>query len=235
MVVGLSQLLVSPPAGYSPEGQTATTGSAVSDKKDYTWKEMISTDTFWFLWVIFAIGSGAGLMVISFAAPMAKTAFAETAWIAVTVLAIGNASGRLFAGILSDKIGRKASLVVFLVFQAGIIFALMKLPTDSAAAILLAATFIGFNYGTNLTLFPAATKDYFGLKSFGLNYGIVFTAWGVGGAILTRVSKMMNSLEYSCIMAGSLLLLGAVITLFVRAPREKAKNNESLQPASAKS
>jgi nitrate/nitrite transporter NarK len=157
---------------------------------------------------------------------MAKAALGELAWLAVTVLAVGNATGRVLAGILSDKIGRQASLVVFLLFQAALIFGFIFISKDNAVAIVLVATFIGFNYGTNLTLFPAATKDFFGLKSFGLNYGIVFTAWGVGGAILSKISKVLEAstgaMTYSCIMAGSLLVLGALTTLVIRPPRTAA-------------
>ncbi len=35
------------------------------------------------------------------------------------------------------------------------------------------------NYGANLAVFPAITKDYFGPKNFAMNYGIVYTAWGL--------------------------------------------------------
>jgi MFS transporter, OFA family, oxalate/formate antiporter len=44
---------------------------------------------------------------------------------------------------------------------------------------------IGANYGANLSLFPSLTKDYYGLKNFGVNYGLVFTSWGVGGFMLS--------------------------------------------------
>ncbi len=228
LVVVLSQLLVVPPEGYVPGGaaqQPTPEQTAAAEKAEFNWKEMMSTAAFWKLWGVYAIGAGAGLMVISFAAGMAKASLGEMAWLAVTVLAVGNASGRVFAGILSDKIGRKASLAIFLTFQALLIFGLMFISKDSAIAVVLVATFIGFNYGTNLTLFPAATKDFFGVKSLGLNYGIVFTAWGVGGAILSRVSKMMvaktGSLDYSCIMAGSLLVVGAILALFIKPPKAK--------------
>ncbi len=226
VVVALSQFLVVPPEGYIPGGssqQPTPQQAAAAEKAEYNWKQMMKTSSFWKLWAVYAIGAGAGLMVISFAAGMAKTSLGELAWLAVTVLAVGNASGRVFAGILSDKIGRKASLTIFLTFQALLIFGLMFISKDSALAVVLVATFIGFNYGTNLTLFPAATKDFFGVKSLGLNYGIVFTAWGVGGAILSRVSKMMvaktHNLDYSCIMAGSLLVLGAILALFIKPPK----------------
>lgn len=222
VVVLLSQFLFSPPAGYVPGGAPSA-NAAAPKKADCGWREMMATPTFWLLWLVYAIGAGAGLMVIGAAAGMAKASLGELAWLAVTVLAIGNASGRVFAGILSDKIGRQASLVVFLLFQAALIFGFIFISKESALAVVLVATFIGFNYGTNLTLFPAATKDFFGMKSFGLNYGIVFTAWGVGGAILSKISKVLEAssgaMTHSCIMAGSLLVLGALITLVIKPPK----------------
>ena len=241
VVIALSQLLISPPAGFVPGGPVApkADGSTpTSDTRfDWTWKEMMATPTFWLLWLTFAIGAGAGLMVIGAAAKMAKLSLGDMAWLAVTVLAIGNASGRIFAGILSDKIGRKASLTLFLLFQAALIFGFIFLPKDSAIVVVLVATFIGFNYGTNLTLFPSATKDLYGSKNLGLNYGIVFTAWGVGGAILSRISiyleESSGSWDNSCIMAGSLLVFGAIATLFLRAPKPKKMTAAESQAASA--
>jgi nitrate/nitrite transporter NarK len=112
-------------------------------------------------------------------------------------------------------------------FQALLIFSLIFVPKDSALVILLLATFLGFNYGSNLSLFPSITKDLYGLKNFGLNYGIVFTAWGVGGFVLARFSQMLvkqtGSLNTSCIMAGVLLVCGAILTLALRAPRTRPK------------
>lgn len=240
IVVALSQLMFTPPAGYVPEGTPAPTGPKPAPGAvggDYTWRQMMGSATFWMLWIVYAIGAGAGLMVIGAASGMAKLSLGELAWLAVTVLAVGNASGRIFAGVLSDKIGRQASLVIFLLFQAVLIFGFIFIPKDSAVAVVLVATFIGFNYGTNLTLFPAATKDFFGIKSFGLNYGIVFTAWGVGGAILSRVSKMLEAKTgawtYSCIMAGSLLVVGAILTLFIKPPKAAKEPSSADQLAVA--
>jgi len=92
--------------------------------------------------------------------------------------------------------------------------------------IVLLATFIGFNYGANLSLFPSLTKDFWGLKSFGVNYGILFTAWGVGGFVLSRLQQMLTvsaggSFQSSFMVAGGLLLGGAVLALFIKPP---AKN-----------
>jgi MFS family permease len=109
-----------------------------------------------------------------------------------------------------------------LVFQAFVIFSLLFITPSQVVLLVLAASFIGFNYGTNLALFPSATKDYFGLKNFGVNYGLVFSAWGVGGFVFPRVSQMIvaytNSPKMAYILAAALLLVGAVLALMTKAP-----------------
>jgi hypothetical protein len=101
----------------------------------------------------------------------------------------------------------------------------------------LATTLIGFNYGTNLSLFPSATKDYFGLKNFGMNYGLVFSAWGVAGLVFPRVAQMIvaatGSPEAAYIMASFLLFLSAGMTFLTRAPkslRERATLITDMEP-----
>jgi hypothetical protein len=85
------------------------------------------------------------------------------------------------------------------------------------AVVVLVATLIGFNYGANLSLFPSFTKDLWGLKSFGMNYGILFTAWGVGGFIFPLLQQKLlaasgGSYTYSFVAAGVTLLVGAALT-----------------------
>ncbi len=84
----------------------------------------------------------------------------------------------------------------------------------SATLLVVVATLIGFNYGANLALFPAITKDFWGLKSFGANYGLLFTAWGVGGFVLGRASEMMKAatgdFTLSFGVAGMLLTVAAL-------------------------
>src|ERR1041385_7151978 len=65
---------------------------------------------------------------------------------------------------------------------------------DMAAVIIVVmAALIGANYGANLSLFPSFTKDLWGLKSFGMNYGVLFTAWGVGGLVLPRLQQTLTA------------------------------------------
>ncbi|HNS21270.1 MAG TPA: OFA family MFS transporter [Sedimentisphaerales bacterium] len=227
VVCGLSLLLVNPPAGYVPAGSTAKKKAVAVVLA--TPGEMLRTRTFYLLWLMYFIGAGAGLMVISSVSGMAKKSMGAAAFIAVAVLAVGNAAGRIVAGILSDRIGRRWTLMIVLLFQAVLMFIAIPVTASQATpalAIVLIATLIGFNYGANLSLFPSFTKDLWGLKNFGVNYGIVFTAWGVGGFALSRVQQMLTasgggSYRSSFLTAGILLLIGTALTFLLQSPQHQ--------------
>jgi OFA family oxalate/formate antiporter-like MFS transporter len=225
VVCCLALFLRNPPAGYVPGGGAAAKAGVVAKPAtSATPGEMLRTPTFYLLWVIYFIGAGAGLMVISSLSGMAKKSMGDLAFVAVAVLAVGNAAGRILAGLLSDKIGRRRTLMLVLLIQAALMFVAIPVtasPDTTAAVIVLVAALIGANYGANLSLFPSFTKDLWGLKSFGVNYGIVFTAWGVGGFVLSRLQQMLSarsggSYASAFVTAGVLLIVGGALTLFLR-------------------
>ncbi len=224
VVCGLSFLLANPPQGYVP-AEPADPGplaklNAAKPVINATVSEMLRNYKFYVLWVAFFIGSGAGLMVIGSVAGLAKKSMGPMAFVAVAIMALGNAGGRVVAGVLSDKIGRRATLFIMLLMQAVMMFIAMAVVNSGSAVLLvLLATFIGFNYGSNLCLFPSFVKDYWGTKNYGLNYGALFTAWGVGGFVMGKVSEMINAqpggLGKSFMLSGLLLLGGAALTVFL--------------------
>jgi MFS family permease len=224
VVCGLSFLLANPPQGFVP-AEPADPGplAKLNAKKtvaNATVSEMLRNYKFYVLWVTFFIGSGAGLMVIGSVAGLAKKSMGPMAFVAVAIMAVGNAGGRVVAGVLSDKIGRRATLFIMLSMQAVMMFiAMAVINSGSAVLLVLLASFIGFNYGSNLCLFPSFAKDYWGTKNYGLNYGVLFTAWGVGGFVMGKVSEMINAqpggLGKSFMLSGILLAGGAAMTIFL--------------------
>ena len=230
VVVLLAQFLKNPPAGYKfPETapkadeKTAAPASAIP-AVDKNWLDMLKTPQFWLLWFMYACGAATGLMLIGMAKKLGIASLGEAAFMVVVVLSIGNAGGRILSGIVSDRIGRQWTMFGAFVLQAIMVTSLIFV--QSSAVLLLLIIFIaGGNYGANLTLFPSATKDYFGLKDFGLNYGIMFTAWGVGGLILPRINGMIidatGEPKISFIVAGLLMIVAAVLTFVSRAVAEK--------------
>ncbi|MFZ4592340.1 MAG: L-lactate MFS transporter [Ignavibacteria bacterium] len=217
IVVGIcSFLLLNPPK--VEDGAVSVNPS--SSKDDIKVSDILKKSEFYILWILFFIGSGAGLMVIGFITDLVKKGLGEQAFLGVAIIAIGNSGGRVLAGYLSDKIGRLRTLLIMFLFQC-ILMVIAALITDkgiSPVLLLIMATFIGMNYGSNISLFPSITKDLWGLKNFGTNYGVLFTAWGVGGFVLSRVSQMIKattgSLEYSFWLAGILLAVGSILLIF---------------------
>ena len=92
--------------------------------------------------------------------------------------------------------------------------------------IVLIATLIGFNYGANLSLFPSFAKDLWGLKNFGVNYGLVFTAWGLGGFMLSllagKVYDATKTFTFAYYCSAGLLVAAAAVTFLVKPPQPKA-------------
>lgn len=224
IVVLLAQLLVDPP-------EYATSKNDPDKENNFSWMEMLSKKEFYILWTVYFIGAGAGLTFISFAQDLGKKSLGEMAFLAVVFLAIGNAAGRIIAGAISDKIGREKTLFTFLLLQAFVIYLLYLTREGSSWFVILIILFlIGANYGSNLSLFPSATRDYFGLKNFGLNYGIMFTAWGFSGLFLPWLNGKIkdvtgsNNLTFFIIIV--LLLFGAFLILASRSLMKKTHKKE---------
>ncbi len=222
IVCGAALVLKNPPAGYLPHdpkaGQKTKNSNTV---ENHGAAYMLKTPTFYLMWMVFFINSGAGLMVIGSISGMAKKSMGEAAFIAVAIMAIGNASGRIIAGLVSDRIGRILTTSLILVFQAVLMFVSIPVASNDSPAFLvvLLATFIGFNYGTNLSLFPSFVKGFWGMKNFGINFGILMSAWGLGGSIFSRLSQYLfaetGDHNMSFIIAGVSLLVCLVLTFIL--------------------
>ena len=219
---------------YLAASAAKTTKEVTFDKDNYTPKQMLGTVQFYMLWFMYACGAGAGLMIISVAKKIVAIEVSSEALAiaAVMGLAIGNGGGRIVAGMASDKIGRKTTLFIFFIFQAILIFLLSQAQGDSflakGPALIIIIALIGANYGSNLALFPSFTKDFYGLKNFGVNYGLVFTAWGVGGFLLAVLAGKMYDIHQTFAIAyygaSGLLILAAIVSLFIRSPHHKLQS-----------
>lgn len=228
----LSQLLINPHAGYRPEepAGSSTNNTAPAPAVDYSWKEMLATPQFYLLWILYAFAAGAGLMIIG---KLAKIVLVQgnlqAGFIFVAVLAVGNAAGRIIAGMLSDRFGRINTARIVFLFQAILMLLLTLAEADSLLGSLPAfavfSALLGFNYGANLSIFPSVTRDYFGIKNLGINYGFVFTAWGVGGFVMPYISGLIfdstKSFVLSYYIAAALLLVAIALSFALKAPVAK--------------
>lgn len=178
-------LLCNPPAGWASPAKPGA-AAAKPPAADVEWQQMTRTPLFYLLWAMFMGSAMAGLMTIGVvkAAVNDAPAINETqAALAVSVLSMLNAIGRVFWGGVSDRIGRRASMTVMFGLQTVAMFLVTGALDAGPATAFVIMGLIGLNFGGNFALFPSATADAFGTRNMGVNYGLVFTAYGIGGVI----------------------------------------------------
>jgi MFS transporter, OFA family, oxalate/formate antiporter len=235
--------MVNPPAGYKPEGWVPPqpAGGSAAGTLDLTSGEMLRTPQFYALWSMFLAGAMAGLMVIGCIklfgiaalqdSGMAKAQASDAAGFAMGVFfAICNGLGRILWGMASDKLGRKVSLAAMFTLQGIVMLAFYQMGFRTET-LYVGAAVIGFNFGGTLALFPAATADFFGNKTVGMNYGWMFTAYGLGGIVgpylggrfgkLADHSGKVSDWSTPFIIAGIACLVAAAAALVLKAPSRK--------------
>jgi MFS family permease len=188
-------------------------------RPDKTWRDMLKSPMFYMLYVQYACAATAGLMIIGHMAKIVSVQSGNTiniGFVLVALLAAFNAGGRIAAGIISDYIGRVVTLGIVCIMQATIMFFFPSFTT--VAQFIVGAAVVGFAYGSCLSLFPATTADQWGTKNMGLNYGVLFTAWGVGGVIgptlAGRIADKTGSYAGAYNIAGLLLMFAFVLAMF---------------------
>ncbi len=234
LVLAGAALIKNPPEGWKPEGWTPPTGvaAATSGQNNFTTGQMVKTPQYWSLFIVFMIGATAGLMVIGVIGLFGKDALtaggveaAKATIITGTAMglfyALMNGLGRIIWGSISDKIGRKYSIVLMCLLQ-GIMMILFYFIGGKEWGLYLSAAVIGFNFGGNFALFPAATADYFGNKNVGTNYPWVFMAYGVGGIVGPILGGVMGDAKawsMAFIPAGIACIIAAIIAVTLKQPK----------------
>jgi len=224
-----------PPVGWKPEGYeppAPTAGKVLAGSVDYTSGQMLATPQFYMIFLCFVFGAGAGLMSIGLMKLFPKQALetagmtsTEASAIAGTAMAVffslANGIGRIAWGTLSDKLGRKLSIVVMMALQGAVVLAFPYMA-GTVALLYLGATLIGFNFGGNFALFPTITADTFGARNIGQNYGWVFLSYGVGGIagpIMGGKLGDMGNFPLAFTICGVMCLAAAGIAACVKPPK----------------
>ena len=219
-------LLRNPPAGYQPEGWSPAAAPGRT-QRDIPTGEMLGMPNFYFLWVAYCLGTTAGLMTISQLVPFAQSAGmgATAAAFAVTVGAIGNAAGRIASGWLSDLVGRLMTLRVMILVSALAMPALFAWR-EEAFLLYLFVVVVYWCFGTQLSVFASTSADFFGTKHLGLNYGLLFTAYGVAGLIGPIIAGLVfdtfNDYRYAFFIAAGLAVVALLSLAFARPPSREA-------------
>jgi len=231
-----------PPKDWKPEGYKPPPQRAGSGGENFTIIEMLRTPQFYLIFLIFTASAGAGLMSIGLmklypmeALQAAGYGAVEASAIAGTAMAvsfsIANGLGRIIWGALSDRLGRKLSVIIMTASQAVFLFAFTYMA-DTPSLLYVGAALIGFNFGGNFALFPTLTADIFGTARVGQNYPLVFLSYGVGGIagpVLGGMRGDMGNFPLAFSVCAGACLAGSVLTMIVLTPdHEEATHHASV-------
>lgn len=223
VAVFASWLTRNPPEGWVPENWNP---SGNGKKKmvpvhEATPGEMLKSKPFWFIWPIFTLILFGGFVCLTLILPYGIQVVGlqpvEAAF-ALSIFALFNGLGRPLAGFLGDKFGVLKVLAVTYLVQTTTFF-LFPVVAVNQTALYFSSALLGWGFAASMALFPNLTSVLFGTKHLGVNYGIVYTAFGTGAIASIAGSWLYDSTgSYTpAFIAGGIMAgLGLVLTVILK-------------------
>lgn len=223
MVVGTGLFMQNPPAGYAPAGWVPNAKQQARNTQDFRLGEALRTWQWYALWALLFLNVTAGISIISQASPMAqeitKVTAAQAAGV-VGVISIFNGLGRFVWAWLSDAIGRRWVFLIMFLLQAA---AFVVMPLVSALLLFgILISLVELCYGGGFGTMPAFTADYFGARNVGTIYGLMLTAWGIGGYIgplmIASLRQSTGNYNQALYIIAGIMLTSVIVPFIVRPP-----------------
>jgi MFS family permease len=218
------------PADVDPLLWSASKSGALSLRKNppavrqYTPREAVRTGMLPLMWLSLGITAGVSLFGISYMVPFSKDHHFGPLIAASSagVLSIINGTGRAVTGFVSDRIGRKPTLLIVLLVEAlSLVGLLYAGEAENEIAFLVFAFLVGFGGGAFYPLFAALTTDYFGENNNASNYGLVYSSKLLGSVVGIGVGgSIIEAWDYDGAywIAAGCALLSAGIAALLRQP-----------------
>ncbi|MBY0754204.1 OFA family MFS transporter [Clostridium sardiniense] len=186
------------------------------DEINITPKEMLSHGKFYVLAMMYLFGGTACLTVIGLARDIGvelANITPEAAANAVAVISLFNAGGRLFWGMISDKLGiEKSAGIIYIIMTVSMAYTAFGDLSGNKYFIVLG--FMAISYGGMLTIFPTIMAAYYGTKNFGVNYGIIFAIYGLG-AVIGPMTATAIGLKLTFIASTILCFIAVLGALYI--------------------
>jgi OFA family oxalate/formate antiporter-like MFS transporter len=122
---------------------------------------------------------------------------------------------------MSDALGRLNVLRLMIGISA-VAMPLLYLTGSNVGLLYVMVFVVYWCYGTQLSVNAATTSDFWGTKNAGINYGLLFTAWGVTGYFASKVAGMLfekyKDYRYAFYTAGVLAVVALLAELKAKRP-----------------
>jgi MFS family permease len=228
IILGIALTMKLPPQGWHPWQNIATDPSISTPIYP---KNLLKSRSFYGLWICYAIAALVGLSAIGISSPVGGEIIDINPTVAassVSLFALFNGISRPLFGWLCDRFKPHyiAILTYILILIACIL--MMNARTGQVATYLVAFCLFWFCLGGWLAMAPTITLRFFNPDQYAQNYGLVFTAYGVGaliGTLLTgRIRDLFGSYNYVFYPMAFLAIVGIVVAC-VLLKREKVGAN----------
>jgi MFS family permease len=192
--------------------------------RQYTPREAVRTPVLWLMWFCLLCTAGINIFGIAFQVPFGKDmGFAGgIVATAMSLKAIVNGTGRGVIGWISDRYGRRNTLVIVcLVLGTSQFGVLISGSMGNMPFFLFCSMVSGFGGGAIFPLFAAMTADFFGENNNASNYGVVYSSKLISGLLGSGMGAMVvNYWDYegAFVLAGCIGLSSAVLALFLHQP-----------------
>lgn len=188
---------------------------------EYELFEAIKLKSYWVLACMFVIDCMCGLYVIGISSDLGRNLANlnyEDAAMTISVAALSNIVGRLIIGALADKLPR-IRLITFDQCLSSVAIVILLFFASSKEAFYLAIGLIAFSFGGTITVYPTVISDFFGLKNFAKNYGLLYIGFGVGSLLGFVISSVLGNLIVTFSVILVLLIIAIVLSLFIKLPK----------------
>ena len=192
IILGIATLLKLPPRGWQPRHFQLASDSI--DRRRYP-SQLLKSQSFYGLWICYCIGTLIGLSAIGISGPVGEEIIKikpELAASSVALFALFNGFSRPLFGWLCDRI--KPHYVAIGSYTLSMIACLLMLRAQQGQVLtyLVAFCIFWFCLGGWLAMAPTITLQFFDPNQYAQNYGIVFTAYGVGALIGTLATGQIR-------------------------------------------
>lgn len=233
IVFGMLLPVLSMPFKY-PESEGAEGGgsSGVSaGARDVTSAEMMKSANFKGLYFNFIIGTMIGLMMIGLTSSIGTELIGmaqKDVVLFISIFAVFNGIGRPVFGWLTDRLSAKTAMLLSyaqIITAAGL---MLSAKNGSVGLFAVAFAMFWFNVGGWLAIAPTATNNMYGPKHYSQNYGIVFTAYGIGAVLGVSSSGLLldafRNYDYIFYLVIASCLMGSLLTLMLLTGNKGYKN-----------
>ena len=183
--------------------------------------EAMREKRFWILWISIALVSiaYAGALV-HLPSMLAARGFDRTSAAAVmSVFGLSIFAGRIITGLLLDRFWAPLVTLPILCLPALSCWVLMGDAPLSLTLAVAAAFLVGFASGAETDLIAYLAGRYFGMRSYGQIYGVLYMAFGLSTAISASlygwVRDTTGSYDPMLLAAAGMFVAGAVLLLFL--------------------